>query len=136
MSVSAEVFAVRAGEVHEAWPTIAPFLEIIDQDEWTPLEIQQDLLSGVAQAWGMRSGQHVLAIWIIRICDGPNGLYGLSQVVAGAPLEEGLRVYREHIEPYFLSQGCEYIKIIGRRGWKKVLPDYEERQVIFTKRLR
>lgn len=134
--VKPEVFAVRADEVHQAWPTIAPFLEIVEQDEWTPSEIQEDLIKGLAQAWGMRSGEHVLAIWIIRICDGPQGIYGLAQVVAGAPLEQGLRVYREHIEPYFIAQGCQYIKIIGRRGWKKVLTDYDERQVIYTKRLR
>lgn len=121
--------------MHEAWPTIAPFLEIVEQDEWTLPEIQEDIIKRHCQAWGMRSGSHVLAIWITRICDGPNGVYGLVQVVAGAPLEQGLRIYREHIEPFFTEQGCEYIKIVGRRGWKKVLPDYEERQVIFTKRL-
>jgi hypothetical protein len=48
-------------------------------------------------------------------------------------LELGLPVYREVIEPWFWSQGCAWIDINGRKGWKRVMPGYEEVAVTLRK---
>ena len=39
------------------------------------------------------------------------------------------------IEEWARERGCKYMYIRGRRGWKRMLKDYEEQLVILTKEL-
>lgn len=94
----------------------------------------RELAFGRAQAWGMREGERVLGFWITRIENTWTKKYGLVWICAGDGLEIGMPAYRETIEPWFWSQGCEWIDIQGRKGWKRVLPDYEDIAVVLRKR--
>ena len=37
------------------------------------------------------------------------------------------------IEKFAKAEGCRAMRIIGRRGWMRVLPDYRERAVVIEK---
>ena len=39
----------------------------------------------------------------------------------------------EKFEDWAKTEGCSYIDVFGRRGWKKVLPGYEEDCVLLRK---
>jgi hypothetical protein len=39
------------------------------------------------------------------------------------------------IEDYAKAEGCRCVRIIGRRGWARVLPGYEQTFAIIDKRL-
>lgn len=74
-----------------------------------------------------------MGFWITRIENTLTKRYGLVWIVAGTGLDEGLPFYRDTIEPWFWSQGCEWIELHGRKGWKRVLPDYRESAVVLRK---
>jgi hypothetical protein len=117
-----------------AWPHIAAFLGRIKDAPWSMDDVRLALLEAKAQAWGMRSGDEVLGFWITRIDNTYTHKYGLAWIVAGDGLDVGMPAYREVIEPWFWSQGCEWIELQGRKGWKRVISDYEEVAVILRKR--
>lgn len=98
---------------------------------WSLEDVRDDLERGYAQAWGMRDTE-VLGFWITRIENTFTTRYGVVWITAGAGLEIGLPAYAV-IEQWFWDQGCKYIEIHGRRGWKRVLPDYEEIAVVLRK---
>lgn len=117
-----------------AWPEIAASIARIKDAAWSLEDVRRSLLDARAQAWGMRSADEVLGFWITRIDNTYTRKYGLVWITAGDGLDVGLQAYRDVIEPWFWSQGCEWIEVQGRKGWKRVLPDYEEIAVILRKR--
>jgi hypothetical protein len=129
----AQLFVVPRDQVAYAWPEIASHISRIKDAEWTLGDIRRSLDEGFAQAWGMRTAERVLGFWITRIDNTYTHTYGLVWILAGEGIEAGLAAYRQFIEPWFWSQGCEWIEIHGRKGWKRALPDYEERAVILRK---
>lgn len=130
---SAQLFVVPSAQVRAAWPEIERCLSRVQDVPWDLVDVQLELEEGRAQAWGMREGNRVLGFWITRIENSWTHKFGVVWITAGEGLDVGLPAYREHIEPWLWSQGCEYIEIHGRRGWKRVLPDYEEAAVVLRK---
>ena len=134
-SESCSVFTLQSHEILENWTWIEPFLERIDSPGWTAGDVQLDLMAANAQLWAFEIDGRIRGIWITKIENTPSGKRGLLWIAAGDPLEVGLRLYRVHTESWLRSKGCQWIEIIGRRGWKKVLPDYEEVATTFVKEL-
>lgn len=128
-----EIFVVPVSQLNAALPEIRAWLLTVEAD-WRIEDVEKDLREGKAQAWGARDTR-VRGFWITRIEESFGKTYGLVWICAGDVLERGLDLYRETIEPWFKSKGCEWIEINGRKGWKKVLPDYEEVSIRLRKML-
>lgn len=129
----AELFVARREEIPYAEAEITRHLARVEGSAWDVEDVIQELTEGRALAWGLRRGAEVLGFWITRIENTWTRKYGLVWITAGSGLEEGLRAYRDVIEPWFWSQGCQWIEVNGRRGWKRVMPDYEESAVVLRK---
>ncbi len=130
--VEAELFVVPRAQVPLAMPVIRMHLERVGNVPWTIEDVEQELLAGRAQAWGIRDTE-VLGFWITRIENTYTHKFGVVWICAGTGLDVGVPAYRNVIEPWLFDQGCKYIEIHGRRGWKKVLPDYDEAAVVLRK---
>lgn len=133
ISVSAEIFVVPRSQIAAAWLEIERCISRVEHRDWTVEDVRKELEAGRAQAWGLRD-ESVLGFWITRIENTYSHKFGLVWIVAGDGLHEGLPFYRKYIEPWFWEQGCEWIELNGRKGWKRVLEDYEERAVVLVKR--
>lgn len=129
----AELFVVPSAQVALAWPEIEKHISRVKDVPWSLADVRRELEEARAQAWGMRT-DHVLGFWITRIENTWTAKYGVVWITAGDGLDIGMPAYREVIEPWFWSQGCEWIDIHGRKGWKRVMPDYEEIAVVLRKR--
>lgn len=128
-----QLFVVPRDQVAAAWSEIAAHISRIRDAEWTLADIRAALDQGFAQAWGMRTPTEVVGFWITRIDNTCTHRYGLVWIAAGGRLDVAVPAYYAVIEPWFWSQGCEWIEIHGRKGWKRVMPDYEEKAVVLRK---
>lgn len=128
-----EVFCVRRHELAAAWPDIERCLCRVRDVPWSLSDVRELLEAGQALAWGLRDGPAVLGFWITRIEEGYAAKFGLVWICAGEGLAEGLPVYFDVIEPWFWSQGCQWVDINGRKGWKRVMPGYDEVAVTLRK---
>lgn len=133
MESDVSVFCMRKDEVPVAWPEIERCLSRVRDVPWSLSDVRRYLESGHALAWGLRRGSEVLGFWITRVEDDLAAKYGLVWICAGAGIDMGLPVYFGVIEPWFWSQGCQWIDINGRKGWKRVMPEYEEVAVTLRK---
>jgi len=61
---------------------------------------------------------------------------GICTIVAcgGKKMKQFLPLL-SHIEFYYRNQGCKAMRIIGRRGWSRVLPDYKFKAIIIERPL-
>jgi hypothetical protein len=41
----------------------------------------------------------------------------------------------EGIEKYARAEGCAAVRIVGRKGWARVLPDYRVHRVVLERKL-
>lgn len=130
-SASAEVFTLLSYDIADNWRWIELFLKRVKRPDWACESVRAELEAARAQLWGMREGEKPLGIWITRI----EGDRGLLWIAAGERLEEGLRLFNEHTAPWLKAKGCKYVQIIGRHGWKRVLPDYEDVGIVLERRL-
>lgn len=133
MPDGAELFVVPSEQVGIAWPEIERHISRVADVPWSLDDVRHELEERRAQAWGVRDGDLVLGFWITRIENTWTNKYGLVWITAGDGLAIGMPFYRDVIEPWFWSQGCEWIEIHGRKGWKRVLPDYDEVAVVMRK---
>ena len=126
------IFTLQANQIEDFWHRIEPLLLRVKDPGWTPEDVKQTLINAHAQLWGMGDFD---AIWITKIERTGQTLWALLWITAGTGLEEGLELFHTYTEPWLKSLGCEFVQIIGRKGWKRALPDYEERGIVLVKEL-
>lgn len=135
MSALAEPFVVPSNQVEAAWPDIARIVSRVTDLPWSLEDIKTELLERRAQAFGIREGNEVLGVVLTRIERTPSTTYGLIWIAAGSGLSAGMNMVRDYIEPWlFDEKGCEWIEIQGRKGWQKMMPDYEFAGITLRKR--
>lgn len=127
-------FVVPRDQVAEAWKALGPIVSRVTDVPWTPADVLAQLIEGKAQAWGMRDDTGVRCVLITRVESTMTTRYGILWIAAGSGIVDGMQLFREYIEPWFFDdQGCEWIDIHGRRGWARLLQDYEEAAVVLRK---
>ena len=127
-------FTLQPSEIDQHWSWIEPLLKTIDEAVWTTAEVRDALKSSEAQLWAF--GDDPRGIVVTRLGKIGNTPSGLIWLAAGKSVEAFTHFLRAYIEPWFQSRGCRVVEIVGRRGWKKFLPDYRELpQTTFAKEL-
>ena len=133
------IWTVPGEKVGQYWPDIIKFLLMIEDPEWTTDEVYEQIVNKEAQVWGVVTDGEINGIWITKIIEGRDR-YGLVWISAGrgnerVSLSEGIALFLTCTEQWFKEKGCRYVKIVGRRGWMKVLPGFKEHAVELRKYL-
>lgn len=130
---AADVFTLQSHEIDEHWFWIEPLLKRIENPDWTLAHVKADLRSAKAQVWALSDGAPV-GVVITRIENYHDVRFGLLWIAAGNGLEHA-RLMLEPIERWFKEKGCTRCEIAGRKGWERVLRDYEVSSVTLRKEL-
>ena len=127
----------RSSQIDEWWPVIGPLIDNCQgrQLEWTSSFVRARLKEAEAQFWGISNGDELIGGFVTQIERGAAGLIGRIWIASGELKSDGMDVFRNMIEPWFISKGCDYIAFEGRKGWQKILPDYEVQAIKMVKRL-
>jgi hypothetical protein len=131
-----ELVCVDPARVSEVWPHVAPLIagamrrggfgELVD--------VARGLRSGGALLWLAWDGKAILAAAVTELTS-RDGVKLCTIVACGGrefarfgPLIGGL-------ERYARAEGCARMRICGRKGWVRLLPDYSVQRVIIEKAL-
>ena len=131
-----DVFTVQPEDVDTHWKWVRMFLYDVEKmaPGWTAEEVRKSLKRAESQLWVVREIEPT-GIVVTRLGNVGPTKSGLVWIASGSALEEGLDMFRSYIEPWFRQQGCKLIEIVGRKGWKRVLPDYQEAGTWFVKEI-
>lgn len=131
---------IQVDELPYVWPHIQEYIHAGLQHglgEYTEEDLVRMLQKKDLQLWvaGDMDDLDILGAAITQIQEGKNMKFLDIFLVAG----EGIN-WPEHIkelEEWGKEKGCSYIKLCGRRGWKKVLAPkgYTEQYVVLSKPL-
>lgn len=137
MSASdSQILCVDPTRISEAWPLVRSAIEAafnkVDIGRFD--ELQNDVLNGDALLWLVHRDSKVLAAIVTQITLSQKSKVCMVSALAGSGRGEWLHLEAK-IAAYAKDAGCVAMRMIGRRGWKRVLRDYAEIGVVLERQL-
>lgn len=103
-------------------------------DMGTLAELDTDVLSGRALLWIVCEDAIEAAV-VTRLDLTEHSKVCTILACGGKNVRKGLHLL-DSIESYARVEGCDGVRLYGRRGWKRALPDYREIGVVMERKLR
>ena len=97
--------------------------------------VRADLVSGSAVLWVVWSGAEFIAAAVTKIIATPAKRLCVISCCGGTELHRW-RHFIADLEDYARQEGCDAMRIMGRRGWKAIFRDYREPWACLEKGLR
>ena len=136
MHSTAELVCVDPERVHQIWPHVRDLLKAACRR--TNLnafaDIEADIRSGRSLLWLAWNGRAIEAAAATILINSDTGRVCIITVCGGREMNRWLPLLAE-IEAYARREGCTRVRIFGRKGWLRVLDDYEQKHIIMDKDL-
>ena len=129
---------VQPEDIAYIWEEVAPLLDRVKEHSEGELETDdflEPLTHGDMQLWIATEGSTVHGVMVTQLIPYPQKKILRIISLAGDNFEE-LRGFQEMIEAFAVKTGCTALEMWGRKGWKKLLPDWEDTYVVYTKDLK
>jgi hypothetical protein len=133
---SVELVCVDPERSYEVWPFVCDLIRRSMQrgafGAFAPIE--NEVLAGRMLLWlaADETVIHAAAVTVLaqtewrKVCEivacGGHGMCNWLPLLAG-------------IEDYARAEGCSAMRILGRKGWMRALPDYQVRRVVLEKEI-
>ena len=129
---------VQPEDVAHIWEEVAPLLDKVKEHTEGELETDdflEPLTHGDMQLWMATEESDVRAVMVTQIITYPQKRVLRIISLAGEDFEE-IRSFQEMIEGFAIKLGCTALEMWGRKGWKKLLPDWKDTYIVYTKDLK
>jgi hypothetical protein len=136
LSASAEAVCVDPKQVHIIWPEVSHWIKRAMErgDLGTFVDTEADVLSGRALLWLAWDAPKIEAAVVTKL--GRSEKTKSCVIVAcGGERSERWASLIEQIENYARAEGCDAVRIFGRRGWARVYPEYRVAKILLERRL-
>ncbi len=136
MQFKAELICVSPERIHEVWPHVAHLIHsaVKRTNLSHTLDIELEVLHGKGLLWLAWDGRTIKAAATTALIKTDAELVCVLTACGGE--EMGLWIpLLPMIEKYAKAEGCACMRIYGRRGWARVLPDYTVEHVILERTL-
>lgn len=118
------VFAATVENLKSDWTRFSPHLARYEIEcRSTSLEqFREALFAERQQLWGLQDERGVHLVCVTEILDTPQGSVCHIQAAAGHASRSDLRQLFDSIRRWAREIGCVLVRIVGRKGWRKILP--------------
>ena len=131
------MLCVPPAYVPELWPHARPliaraFMAVAGDD--TIESTEAALRSGEELLWIVWGDGRIMTAATTVLIRVPRAKICLVKAAAGAGMGQWMK-FMAKIEEYARAEGCDLIRVAGRRGWARVLPDFEQPWIVLQKSL-
>ncbi len=129
---------VQPEDVAYVWEEVSPLLDRVKEHTAGELETDdylEPLTHGDMQLWIATEQSDVHAVMVTQLITYPQKKILRIITLAGEDFEE-IRSFQEMIEGFAIKLGCTALEMWGRKGWKKLLPDWKDTYIVYTKDLK
>lgn len=121
--------------VRDCWPHVAPLLKaaVTHTNLACFDEIEREVLSGRSLLW-LAWSDHVEAAATTVLTETDAGRVCVLTACGGRNMKRWLPLL-EIIEVYAKAEGCDRLRIFGRKGWHRMLADYRVTNIIVERTL-
>ena len=125
-------------DIPVVWDSILSYIEEVvshSRGEATSEHFYEELISGAMQLWVSIEGKEVLACMVTQIAPYPNKQVLRIIALGGVEMNKWIQ-FLPDIEHWAMGMGCTSLEAWGRKGWLKILKDWECSYHILTKDLK
>lgn len=135
MSASAELFCVDPRRTDDFWPHVRHHIEAaLKRGGLGRFEdLESDVLTGDALLWIVWS-REILCAAVTQVIVTDAGKVCMIQACGGKDHRRWVGLL-PGIEKYAKDMGCVCTRIMGRKGWARVLKDYAETKIVLERQL-
>lgn len=133
-----ELACVEPRHVHEIWPLVEPFIVrafAACQGDDSPEIVRQDLNRGKSLLWVILGDKDIIGVVTTKIVVTTAKKLCVVTSCAGKQIHRWIH-FLKRVELYAASEGCDCVRVMGRRGWKRALPQYHEPWICLEKKLK
>ena len=131
-----QLVCVPPDRAAQAWPLAQPMIVAAMRRGGVSAvdPVCDDVLAGRALLWLAWDGQEIAAAAVTEIGT-VNGRKLCTIVGCGGHGRANWLHLIEGLESFARAEGCEATRIIGRKGWSRLLPEYRQKAVILERAL-
>ena len=129
---------VQPEDIAYIWEEVAPLLEMVQEHTEGELETDdflEPLTHGNMQLWIATEDKDIHAVMVTQFVIYPQKNILRIISLAGDDFEK-IRNFQEIIEGFAIKNECTALEMWGRKGWKKLLPDWRDTYIVYTKDLK
>jgi hypothetical protein len=132
-----EIVCVDPALVKSVWPLVAGLIRAAMQrgDVGAYHPVEENVLAGRSLVWLATDGTDIHAAAVTQLERTDRGLICVIVACGGRQMCRWLHLI-EGIEEFARAEGCAATRIVGRKGWARVLPSYRAKRIILEKELR
>ena len=132
---SSELICVDYKKVSEVWPFVSHFIKRAAErgDLCTFEEIEQLVLDEYALLWIGWEAPYIVGAGVTRIVRTEKSKACVIVAWGGNDRSKWLHLI-EKVEAYARSEKCDCVRIMGRKGWQRVLKHYTAPKVLLERR--
>ena len=129
---------VQPEDIPYIWDQVAPLLDRVREHTEGELETDDylgELSDGNMQLWIATENNGLHSIMVTQIAVYPQKKVLKIISMAGSEFSR-LYEFNDMVESFAIKTGCSGMELWGRKGWKKLLPDWESNYIVYTKDLK
>lgn len=132
------IIGVPSHRIMEWWTKVKPWVQSAveySDEKMSTIDIFQLLVGQDAQLWlAVDTENRVKGLFVSEIVQHPNGKACCVIICTGEDAHEWYG-FLEHIEMWAKNEGCQWMELRARPGWKKLLKSYRQTHIFLEKRL-
>lgn len=130
------LICVPPNKVRLIWPNVWHLIyESMKRGDFGAFKpVEDDVLNGDALLWLATDGENVAAACVTQITQSEWRKVCSFVALGGIGIERWFGLLPE-IEAYAKAEGCHSMRVVGRKGWARLLPTYQEHRVVLEKEL-
>ncbi len=126
-------------DVPYVWGDVGPMIARVTEQtegEFEPDDYLESLARGHMQLWLATEDKEIIISMITQIIPYPQKKVLRVIALAGKNFKEVHDNFIDILETFAIRSGCSSLELWGRKGWKKMLPDWDSKYIVFTKDLK
>ena len=129
---------IQPEDIPYIWDQVCPLLDRVtehNEGQFEPDDYIEPLANGMMQLWIATEDKELHSIMVTKIVAYPSKKVLRVIAIAGSEFKELHERFNDMIESFAIRQECSSMELWGRKGWKKLLPDWKDSYTVFTKEL-
>ena len=106
------------------------------EGEMEPDDYLETLTQGAMQLWIATEENSITLAMVTQIISYPQKKVLRVIAISGEKFIEAHSQFNDMVEAFAIRVGCSSMELWGRKGWKKMLPDWKDSYIVFTKDLK
>jgi hypothetical protein len=125
-------------DVLNVWPRVEVFIKEAIERGHVPYSLEEvaaEIMERRWQLWTVMDDDGIMAVAVTKIDKFGNGTVGTIMFLSGEEWGKWAHLLNDVLMPWFKEKGCQSVRLFGRKGFQRLLPDWETVAYVMTRDL-